>query len=865
MNLRSSSNPELQRALDRLHPFHFALDEDLRIAHAGRLLRRVFGEQIIGRSLLEVFVVIEPKEFPSQTSWDEHEDVLLKGVTSEVTLRGQCMTLAGLRYFVGAPWFTLDAAHDAKLSPAMALAHERWGDHLLALQLFGQQRRDLEEFRGVLMRRSQERDALHESLIEEKTRLQTVLAAATDAIITTDSQGNVVSVNPAATRLFGYPADEIVGKNVKILMPDVMARQHDGFMRRYLDTGTRHVIGIGREVTARRKDGTYFPCELSLGEMKLGDAIFFTGILRDITKRKRAEELLRQSEHFVTTVLEHLPDMVFVKDAIHLRFVRLNKAAEDLLGYNRQELLGKSDYDFFPTTNADFFTAKDRQVLASGQLLDIPEEPIQTRQRGLRFLHTRKIPIAGPDGAPQYLLGLSQDITERKVAEERQAEMLVALQKSHDDLRRILNQLRLGVLAVDSNGRISFASNSAFTEGMKSLGVRWDQVLQLNDGMRNDVRAELGKPENERRRLEMAFGQGADRRRVELEIRDDPRDLGCHIFYLYDVTDLYRLRQKITELQSGRIVGDSAAMHGLYAAIARVAQGEWTVLIEGETGTGKELVAQAIHYASARRKGPFVAANCAGLTESILGSQLFGHVKGAFTGAISDREGLFEAAIGGTLFLDEIGDVSAPVQAALLRALQEKEITRLGETRPRKVDVRIVAATNRNLPDLVKEGKFREDLLYRLRSARVRVPPLRERKEDIPLLVAAFLAEERVTAGKLVTEVGSEAMRQLARYDWPGNVRELRGAIEHAVVHCRRARIEIEDLPPEIRELAPYSRPITETHPESERERIIAVLRRTGGNRARAARILGIGRATLYRRLEDLRIVDEDVGDDTPA
>jgi PAS domain S-box-containing protein len=727
MNSSFSSNLELQRSLDELHPFHFVLDQKLHIVHSGRLLRRILGEQIDGRPFQDIFVVADPREFSTAASWDDYDDMFLNAINAELTLRGKCLTLAGSRCFVGSPWFMQDLTGKIELTPTMALAHERWGEQLMAIQLFRQQRHDIAIFRDKLSRRNRERDVLQASLMEEKARLQTVLAAATDSIINIDSTGIIVSVNPAVTRLFGYSAEEMIGQNVTLLMPEDIAREHDGHIQRYIKTGERHVIGIGREVRALRKDGTYFPCELSLGELKLGESIFFTGILRNIT--------------------------------------------------------------------------------------------------------------------------------DRKIAEERRAESLVALQKSHDDLGRVLNQLQLVVIAVDARGRITFASESSSVIRANPLGARWEEVLPITDETLEKIHAALSKPEHERRHLELVSGRDADRRWIELEIRDDPRDSGCHIFYLYDVTDLHRLKQQLTGQRSGQIVGDSAVMHDLYAAISQVAQGEWTVLIEGETGTGKELVARAIHNASERRKGPFIAANCAGLTESILGSELFGHVKGAFTGAISDRQGLFEAAVDGTLFLDEIGDVAAPVQAALLRAVQEKEITRLGETRPRKVDVRIVTATNRSLPQLVEEGKFREDLLYRLRSARVRTPPLRERLEDIPLLVAAFLAEERVTAGKLVTGVSNEAMRQLARYDWPGNVRELRSAIEHAVVHCRGNRIEINDLPPELLAAVPASRPIADARPAgTERDRIIAVLQRTGGNRARAARFLGIGRATLYRRLDELGI-----------
>jgi DNA-binding NtrC family response regulator len=297
-------------------------------------------------------------------------------------------------------------------------------------------------------------------------------------------------------------------------------------------------------------------------------------------------------------------------------------------------------------------------------------------------------------------------------------------------------------------------------------------------------------------------------------------------------------QQRRRGVMAKEMVGDSPAMQQLREFIDHVARGDWTVLIEGETGSGKELVARAVHDASARRDRPFVAVNCAGLTDALLGSQLFGHVRGAFTGATSDRIGYFEAAAGGTLFLDEVGDISDGVQTMLLRALQEREITRVGETRARKVDVRILVATHRNLAERVLEGTFREDLLYRIRVARVRVPPLRDRREDIPLLVRTFLQGEAAASALRPTHVSPSAMELLQRHDWPGNVRELRSAIEHAVIHCRSDCIVPHDLPPEVLGGTPASI-----------DPILEALRRTNGNRTQAARLLGIGRATLYRKL----------------
>jgi DNA-binding NtrC family response regulator len=294
----------------------------------------------------------------------------------------------------------------------------------------------------------------------------------------------------------------------------------------------------------------------------------------------------------------------------------------------------------------------------------------------------------------------------------------------------------------------------------------------------------------------------------------------------------------------------------IYEQIRDVARVDTTVLIEGETGTGKELVARAIHDASHRRGKPFLAVNCAGLTESLLTSQLFGHRRGAFTGAVADHQGVFEAARGGTLFLDEIGDIPLSVQTHLLRVLQEREITRLGESTPRKIDVRFLTATHQNLHDQVAHGAFRADLFYRIRVARLHLPALRQRRQDIPLLTRAFLAQCRATMGKPVQDVSHDAMRCLLDYDWPGNVRELKSAIEYAVIHCRGAVLLADDLPPELFH-PPTTHTTTNALPQDEKQRFLSALEHTQGNRTAAARLLGISRATFYRRLAALGIAHD--------
>jgi two-component system response regulator HydG len=331
-------------------------------------------------------------------------------------------------------------------------------------------------------------------------------------------------------------------------------------------------------------------------------------------------------------------------------------------------------------------------------------------------------------------------------------------------------------------------------------------------------------------------------------------------------------RQPVLGEGAARIVATGSRMKEVHRSIARVAPTESTVLLRGATGTGKELVARAIHEESPRRGRPFVAVNCSALAEGLLESELFGHARGAFTGAVSDRKGLFEEASEGTIFLDEIGDVSPGMQARLLRVLQEREVTRVGTARAVPVDVRVIAATHQDLEARVEEGRFRADLYFRLKVFQIRIPELRDRPEDIPALSAAALARwnERVsTPTRRITGLSDEAMEILQAYDWPGNVRELMAAVEHACIVCDGHRILPCHLPDEVREGASAERkPDAEERavagngetgrryqasagPEAEREAIRKALEDAAGNRTRAAAALGMGRTTLWQKLKE--------------
>jgi two-component system, NtrC family, response regulator HydG len=311
------------------------------------------------------------------------------------------------------------------------------------------------------------------------------------------------------------------------------------------------------------------------------------------------------------------------------------------------------------------------------------------------------------------------------------------------------------------------------------------------------------------------------------------------------------------------IVAKSREMQQLIDLAKRVASVDATVMISGESGAGKERIARLIHERSPRAKGPFIAVNCGAVTETLLESELFGHAKGAFTGATSARPGLFEAAHGGTLLLDEIGEISTGMQIKLLRTLQEREIRRVGENISRPIDVRLLAATHRNLSEAVSAGIFRQDFFYRLKVIELHVPSLRDRRSDILPLARAFLHEAAMRMKRTITNLAPAAADQLQRYPWPGNVRELENAIERAVALAQGERVEVEDLPEEVRHAG--IRPIIASHDgkkvrtlaDVEKEYILSALELNGGNQARTAEQLGIGSATMYRKLKSYGWLDE--------
>ena len=318
------------------------------------------------------------------------------------------------------------------------------------------------------------------------------------------------------------------------------------------------------------------------------------------------------------------------------------------------------------------------------------------------------------------------------------------------------------------------------------------------------------------------------------------------------------LEEKLEKNTSlAHIIGNSSAIRKVFDEVKKVAPTKATVLITGESGVGKELVANAIHNFSQRRDKPFVKVHCAALAESLLESELFGHEKGAFTGAIERKRGRFELSNKGSIFLDEIGEINQNIQVKLLRVLQEKQIERVGSPEPIDVDTRVIAATNKDLEKEMKEGHFREDLYYRLNVVHIFIPPLRERKEDIPLLVDSFVKEFSNENGKEISSIEPKARNAIYNYDWPGNIRQLRNCIESAVVMTSDNILHFEDLPfKEKSENEVIKIPIGSSMEKAEREIIIKTLNHENNNKKKVADILGIGRKTLYRKLKEYNIED---------
>jgi PAS domain S-box-containing protein len=681
--------------------------------------------------------------------------------------------------------------------------------------------------------------------------LSAITRALPDVVLVLDAAKlHIRDVNRAEA--FGYDRDELIALDAFALFP----RWWDA--TKSLDPGSAAVATY-----LKPKTGEEIPVDVRLSRTRLDDDQddVILACVREARPLSEVERELRDVNTYLHAIVENIPDMIFVKDAANLAFRRFNRAGEELLGFSRGELLGKTDHDFYPKEQADFFHAKDRETLRSGAIVDIRAEPIQTKSNGERILHTRKIPIHDETGEPLYLLGISEDITERIKAEEVARE-----------LADVVRYLRDAVVTWRLDGTIaSFNPAAERLYGMDAktaMGAPYErfvpegELLSFRERIGAVVRGEdVAVQEVSRVRV--------DSREIDVEestfaVFDAEGKVVRIASIARDLTELARLR-RAAQMLSGAGSTPPAPPAGLSPKMQEAAEtadlvaqdGNATVLVLGETGVGKSWLARRIHQASPRRDKPFFEINCAGLAPQLVESELFGHERGSFTGAMSQKRGLVETAEGGTLFLDEIGELSMAVQAQLLTFLDSRKFRRVGGTRLLEADVRIIAATNVDLKHAAEDGTFRRDLYYRLSVVPIRVPPLRERGFEIRSLAHHILTSLGRRTGNAHPEITQEAFGALERYDWPGNIRELRNALERALILARGEPIDLRHLPAELAEPSPTEQPPphrshgaeTLSLGDIEKHAIRRALDQTGGNRTRAAQVLGISRSTLKRRL----------------
>ena len=646
-------------------------------------------------------------------------------------------------------------------------------------------------------------------------RYRVMVETASDAVISLDESGAILLANPATTRVFGYDPAELIGKPLTILMPELLRKLHEAGFKRYLATGQRHINWQGTELIGLRKNGKEFPVEVSFGELIKDGHRIFTGFLRDITERKQREEALRRSEGYLAEAqkLTHtgswavwVPQMENAQREAGQELAVLPRFGWNASYWSKEmyRIFGL-DPDPTPPTymevvrrlhpeDARYYTSvveqaiRDRTGFETDYRLLLPNGTT-------RYIHAVGHPVVNASGDVIELVGTAMDVTERKQAEEKIREQEV-------ELRQILDAAPQHLSVLRSDGSHLYINQSS----LDFLG------LTLEEWQKRDIR-ELVHPDDAERVVperKQALSSGSPLKIEARFLRYDGEYRWLFLYYkplrdqlgritrwvvpAIDIDDRKRseerlhlenvaLREEIVKASMfEEIVGTSPALQAVIARVSKVAPTDSAVLITGETGTGKELIARAIHKRSRRSARPFVSINCGAISAGLVESELFGHVKGAFTGAIANRDGRFKVADGGTILLDEVGDLPPETQVKLLRVLQEHEFEPIGCNKTVKVDVRLIAATNRNLEEDVRARKFRSDLLYRLNVFPIHVPPLRERREDVPLLVAFLLQTFSQKLGKSVTQVRQDTMRRLMEYSWPGNVRELQNILERAVI-----------------------------------------------------------------------------------
>ena len=551
-----------------------------------------------------------------------------------------------------------------------------------------------------------------------------------------------------------------------------------------------------------------------------------------------AQELLATRGH-LQAVLDAIPGCVswITSD---LKYAGINKYLSEVLGISAEAAVGK-DVGFKATDPA--FCEFVKEFFTSPSLKASTETTAMIHGKECHFL------IVGQkyrNGKEAVFVGI--DVTKRIEAEKERA-MLE---------EQLLNTLLDGVITVNRDGVILALNSTAETlldvPPGKAIGTKLSDACAEERKTIADLTEESLIAGNIIRELPVTFQASARVWTYTMSVT--PLTGSADERALVVIRDISRLRDLEREASERfvfkNIIGKSPIMNRIFELIRNLADTDITALIQGPSGTGKELIAEALHYHGSTRSGPLIKVNCAALPETLLESELFGHVRGAFTGATRDKIGRFEQANGGTIFLDEIGDMSPALQQRLLRVLQEREIERVGSTKTIKIDIRVVAATNRDLAELVELGKFREDLFYRLNVVTVHLPALHERRDDIPLLIQHFIKRSQNRLNRVIKGITPDTTNILMNYNWPGNIRQLENAIEHAVVLSKDGFIRRENLPRELIESASPAQEIQTNRPSDlSKKTLQSTLESLGWNRSRAAKRLGISRTTLWKKIKE--------------
>jgi PAS domain S-box-containing protein len=739
-----------------------------------------------------------------------------------------------------------------------------------------------------------------------------------DAVIVTDADGIIRDANPRASDLFGHTNAELIGQPIENLVPERFRGQHPSHRENYHAHPRARQMGAALNLVGLRKDGTEFPVDIMLKPLRTPEGTAVLSIIRDTTEQRRAQEVARQKDVQLRSLVDGVRDYAIYlldKDGYVTTW---NPGAQRIKQYSADEIVGKHFSRFFTQEDIDRGRPAELMRLAA-QRGRIEEEGWRVRKDGARFWANIVLTaIRDTDGELTGFAKVTRDFTDRKRAEEAVMLQLSQALLANLDIRKLLAAISATLREVVPHDVATLGMYDAATHTVMVQFLGTDE----SEKSRMDVRVPLDRspaaeafatrepvlienlegsrfsPESVRHltsegmksaccmplihrgeivgtlavvsRREGAFTEREAEMLLQVVHQVAMAVSNAMVFrQICELRDRLRqqkeyLEEEINlENQFEDIVGESGGLRQVLKQIETVAPTDATVLIQGETGTGKELLARAIHRLSGRHDRTFVKVNCAAIPAGLLESELFGHEKGAFTGAIARKLGRLELAHEGTLFLDEVAELPLDLQPKLLRALQEKEIERLGGNRPISVNIRLIAATNRDLAQMVAEKQFRSDLFYRLKVFPIFAPPLRDRAGDIPVLVRHFVTSHSRRMGRNIEKIPEETMRALCRWPWPGNIRELENFLERAVILTRGSVLyvplaELETKAVEEQEELEKSGPTLQA---AEREHILRVLRETRGQIGGAdgaAERLGLKRTTLNSKLKKLGIERSD-------